>query len=92
LGYWRRAVVWAALPLLVDLTFVFLVLRFEVRVLYGCVPTFQRVLRRSPRTEPNRTARAALSSAPPKVAPLRGVLRPHRQKEKGGLLSEPAFR
>ena len=37
LGYWRRAVVWVALPLLVDLTFDLLVLRFEVRALYGCV-------------------------------------------------------
>jgi signal peptidase I len=38
LGYWRRAVLWAALPLLVELTFLFLVLRFEVRILYGSVP------------------------------------------------------
>ena len=37
LGYWRRAVLWATAPLLLDLAFTVSVLRFELRALYGWV-------------------------------------------------------
>lgn len=34
-GYWRRAVLWATVPLLLDLAFAALVVRFELRALYS---------------------------------------------------------
>lgn len=34
-GYWRRAVLWATLPLFVDLVFYFFTLRFQLRAVYG---------------------------------------------------------
>ena len=37
LGYWRRAVLWATLPLLVAGAFDFAVLRFDLRSMYGWV-------------------------------------------------------